>query len=40
MEQIYCDKKSVAQNLSVPESTLSERHNAICYYSTSSTSRV
>ena len=30
--EIYCDNKSVVQNSSVPESTLSKRHNAICYH--------
>ena len=30
--EVYCDNKSVIQNSRVPESTLSKRHNAICYH--------
>ena len=28
---MFCDNESVTKNASVPESTLSKKHNAICY---------
>mmetsp|Transcript_4611 Transcript_4611/g.6998 ORF Transcript_4611/g.6998 Transcript_4611/m.6998 type:complete len:89 (+) Transcript_4611:2-268(+) len=29
---MYCDNESVKKNASVPESTLSKKHDAICYH--------
>ena len=29
---MYCDNESVTKNASVPESTLSKKHNSICYH--------
>mmetsp|Transcript_19703 Transcript_19703/g.30274 ORF Transcript_19703/g.30274 Transcript_19703/m.30274 type:complete len:95 (+) Transcript_19703:100-384(+) len=29
---MYCDNESVPKNATVPESTLSKKHNAICYH--------
>lgn len=29
---ILCDNQSVVMNSSIPESTLSKKHNAICYH--------
>ena len=29
---MYCDNESVTKNASVPESTLSKKHNAICFH--------
>ena len=29
---VYCDNESVTKNASNPESTLSKKHNSICYH--------
>ena len=29
---MFCENESVTKNASVPESTLSKKHNAICYH--------
>ena len=30
--EIYCDNKSVTINSTIPESTLSKKHNSVCYH--------
>ena len=31
-EEVFCDNKSVVNNLSIPTSVLNKRYNAICYH--------
>ena len=30
--EVFCDKNSVVNNLSIPLSVLNKRHNTICYH--------